>query len=353
MGVDRLTAPNHSDDCFSGDCFARGDGGWASETLRPTPGYSDRLALIDLLYNRMRFVLATCRVLLVSALAMGGVHTAQAQELNCTVNIDDSRLSGSDFSYLDDLEQRIEEYLNTQAWTEDQFLDHERIECNWQILMQEAVGLSEFKARLIVATKRPVYGTAQSTPVARINDESWQFEYQRGAPLVFDVEQFDPLTSVLDFYAFLIIGFDYDTFAPLGGTPYFEEARRIADRAQSTGASGWAGLGSERTRVNLINEILDPRFRPLRKATFSYHLNGLDRFLDETATARQTILEAVQTIADVSQDVSRAYVIDLFFSAKYQELAAVFADAPIRSRAFEILSQVDPAHSSTYERLTR
>jgi hypothetical protein len=276
-----------------------------------------------------------------------------AQELDCTVNINYSQLTGSDFSYLDDLEQRIREYLNTQRWTDDRFLEHERIECSWQILLQQATGLSEFEARLVVATKRPIYGTAQSTPVMRINDESWNFEYRRGTPLVFDLERIDPLTSVLDFYAFLILGFDYDTFSPLGGTPYFEQARRISDRAQSSGAAGWSGLGSDRSRAELVNELLDPRFRPLREAIFEYHLNGLDRFVAETSSARQAALDAVRTIRDVSQDVSRAYTIDLFFSAKYQELTAMFTGASLSSQAYSVLSEVDPAHSSSYQQLTR
>ena len=274
-----------------------------------------------------------------------------AQELSCRVNINDRELSGADYSYLEDLEQQIEEYLNTQTWTDDRFLDQERIECSWQIILQEATGLSSFEAQLIVATKRPVYGTAQSTPVLRVNDPSWSFEYRRGSQLVFDIERFDELTSVLDFYAFVILGFDYDTFSSLGGTPHFEKARRIADRAQSTGASGWSGLSSERTRSQLINELLDPRFRPLREALFQYHLEGLDRFIEETSSARQSILDAVRTMQDVSEDVSRAYTIDLFFSAKYQELAAVFSDASISTQAYDVLSTVDPAHSSTYQKL--
>ena len=299
-----------------------------------------------------RFTSVPVAVLIVVLLVWVSVPTVgTAQELSCRVNINDRELSGADYSYLDDLEKQIEEYLNTQTWTDDRFLDQERIECSWQIILQEATGLSSFEAQLIVATKRPIHGTGQSTPVLRVNDPSWSFEYRRGSQLVFDLQRFDELTSVLDFYAFVILGFDYDTFSPLGGTPYFEQARRIADRAQSTGGSGWSGLSSERTRSQLISELLDPRFRPLREALFQYHLEGLDRFIDETSSARQTILEAVRTMQDVSEDVSRAYTIDLFFSAKYQEIAAVFTDAPSSTQAYDILSTVDPAHSSTYQKL--
>lgn len=287
-------------------------------------------------------------------LAWGRYGTiAPAQELDCTVSVNYSQLTGSDFTYLDDLEQRIRDYLNTQTWTQDRFLDQERIQCSWQILLQDVRGVSEFQARLVVATTRPIYGTAQSTPVMRINDESWNFEYRRGSPLVFDLDRIEPLTSVIDFYALLILGFDYDTFSPLGGTPHFERARRIADRAQSNGMAGWTSLGGEQSRTRLINELLDPRFRPVREAAFQYHLEGLDRFIEETASARQTVLDVLRTIQDVAQDAAQAYVIDLFFSAKYQELTALFTDAALSSQAFNVLSTVDPSHSSTYQRLTR
>jgi hypothetical protein len=276
---------------------------------------------------------------------------ASAQELDCSVSLDYSQLSGSDFGYLDDLERRMREYLNTYSWTDDRFLDHERIACSFQVILQEAEGLSQFRARLIVATKRPIYGTSQSTPVVRINDPEWRFEYSRGAPLVHNLEQFDPLVSVLDFYAYIVLGYDYDTFDELGGTPHFERARQIAERARSSGGSNWAALGTERGRLDLVSELLDPRYRPFRQAMFAYHLEGLDRFVSNTEKARQNVLDALQKIQSVSQTVSRGYALDVFFSAKYQELTALFRNASMSGRAYNLLTQMDPSHSSEYNRL--
>jgi hypothetical protein len=288
--------------------------------------------------------------LLLGALT-GAVHPAHAQELNCSVNVNYSQLSGSDFAYLDELQQRIREYLNERTWTEDRFLEYERISCSFQIIMTEAISLSEFRARLIVTSDRPIYGTAQSTTVLRLNDEDWRFEYSRGTPLVFDLDQYSPLTSVLDFYAYIILGYDYDTFSELGGTPYFEQARRIADRAQSAGGAGWSSVSNDRSRTDLIAELLDARFRPLRVAYRDYHLRGLDRFVDQTTPARQTVLDVVEQLRGLEQEVSRAYTIDLFFSTKYQELTAIFEDSSVSDRAYNLLSQADPSHSSTYNRL--
>lgn len=299
---------------------------------------------------------APCRGVLLAAtlgiaLAGAGAQDAQAQELNCTVDVDYTQLSGSDVEFLDDLERRIAEYVNDRSWTEDRFQDVERINCSMQIIVGEAVSLTEFRARLVVAARRPIHGTAQSTPVIRISDEEWRFEYSRGTPLVFNLEQFDPLTSVLDFYAYVILGYDYDTFSALGGTRHFERARRIADRAEASGGSGWSSLSGDQSRVELINELLDPRHRPLRQALYEYHLNGLDRFVTETDAARQTVFDVLLDLQELDRTLNRSYVLSIFFAAKYTELTAIFLNARISDRAYELLTQIDPSHSSEYNRL--
>jgi hypothetical protein len=278
---------------------------------------------------------------------------AEGQELSCRVQIDRSQLSGSEFSFLDDLERRIREYMNTQDWTDDEFLTHEQIACDLRIIILEAVSLSEFRSRLIVTTRRPIHGTAQSTVVVRINDPEWRFEYGRGTSLNFDLEQYDSLTSVLDFYAYVILGYDYDTFSELGGTPFFETARRIAGRADGSGDPGWATVSTQRNRRQLINDLLAQRHRPLRKVYHDYHLNGLDRFVKDPPKARQAILDVVQRLRTLDQSLSNSYPLDLFFSTKYQELTAIFRDGDLQDRAYNLLTRVDPSHSSEYERIVQ
>lgn len=280
----------------------------------------------------------------------GGV-SVQAQELDCSVSVNYSQLSGTDFSFLDELSNRIEAYLNEHAWTDDRFQDHERIDCSMQIIVQEATSLTEFRARLVVATLRPIYGTMQTTPVVRLSDPNWQFSYARGTSLRHRPEQYDPLTSMLDYYAYLILGYDYDTFSQRGGTPYFERARQIAERARSRGGAGWSEVGGSQSRTDLIDQLMDSRYQPLRNAYFTYHLRGLDRFLTDTDQARQTVLGVLESLEELNSRVSRSYAIDVFFSAKYQELAALFEGGPLSSQAYGILSQLDPSHTSEYDRL--
>lgn len=291
-------------------------------------------------------------VLLVCALVL--VAPARAQELSCRVQIDDSQISGaeSEFDFLDDLQRQIQEYMNTRSWTDDRYLSHERISCSMQIVILESVSLSEFRARLIVTARRPIYGTSQSTVVARINDPEWRFEFSRGASLNYDLDRYDPLTSVLDFYAYLILGYDYDTFSPLGGTSHFQTAQTVADQAEGSGDPGWSSVGTQQNRVQLLSNLLAPRHEPLRRVYYEYHRQGLDRFVQETDAARQKMMEVLKTLQTLTDRLSRSFALTLFFSTKNEELTAIFAGSDMESQAHSLLVQMDPSHSSQYDRLT-
>ncbi len=149
----------------------------------------------------------------------------------------------------------------------------------------------------------------------------------------------------------IVLGFDYDTFSPGGGTPFFERARRISDIAQSSGASGWSTIGADRSRTDLITQIMDPRFDALRKAYYEYHFGCLDHFVSDTDTAREVLFEVVEGLQTLAMNESRSYYLDQFFATKYQEIAAVFQGSRLSSQAFDILAQVDPAHLSEYNRM--
>lgn len=289
-------------------------------------------------------------VILLSFLLAG---PATAQELNCRVQIDDSQLSGaeSEFSFLNDLDQEIQEYMNTRSWTDDRYLPHEQISCSMQIVVLESVDISEFRARLVVTTRRPIYGTSQSSVVVRINDPEWQFEFSRGASLNYDLDRYHSLTSVLDFYAYLILGYDYDTFSPLGGTPHFETAQIIADQAEGSGDPGWSSVGTQQNRVRLLSNLLDQRHEPLRQVYYDYHRLGLDRFVEETEAAREEMLEVLKTLQTLSNRLSRSFALNLFFSTKSAELTAFFAGSDLESQAHSLLIQMDPSHSSEYDKL--
>ncbi len=280
------------------------------------------------------------------------VPSVSAQELNCRITVDFSALSGNEFAFLNDLQEEIERYFNGRSWTEDRFADYERIDCTVGITFTEAQGLDRFVAQIAVGSTRPIYGTPRRSAIFQIIDSQWQFQYNRGQPLIFDTNRYNALTSLLDFYAYLILGYDYDSFSELGGAPYFERARQIAELAQAQGDPGWLSIGDDRTRTTLVRQLLDARYLPLRRAYFLYHLGTLDRFTRNQETAWQTGFSAIQGIYELFLEVSRKYATDLFFAAKSNELVQLFEDADeVRSQLYAMLIEMDPARSSDYDRL--
>lgn len=290
-------------------------------------------------------------VTLLFLLLLPAWQVAVAQEFFCSVDVNNSQLSGNDYSYLRDLAREIEAYINDRAWTNDRFREEERIECRMQITFLEAVTLTSFRASLVVSTRRPIYGTTQALTIVSISDQDWRFDYAQGTPLIFDIDRYDPLTSVLDFYAYIVLGYDYDTFSPLGGTPHFERARLIADLAQSQSAPGWSPLGNDRSRGELIAQIQEPRFQPLRQAYFDYHFNGLDKFIIRPDESRAAVLEVLTSLRDLYDQVSRSYVLDLFFMTKSTELISIFLDSPLAGQAYDLLTTVDPANLAAYDQM--
>ena len=280
------------------------------------------------------------------------VDETAAQELDCTVRIDMSALSGTDeFSHVTQLKPLIEEYMNNRAWTNDRFRPEERINCDMEITMLSgsSAGTKSFTAQLTVGAHRPIYGSTQNTNVTQIADGSWFFTFEPNSSLLYDPDRFDTLTSVLDFYAYIILGYDYDSFAPFGGQPHFERAQQIVFLAPQGGA-GWT-VGSEKTRGTLISELLDPRLAPVRQAYFDYHYRCLDHFVQDPSKSREAALEALTAIQGVISDVSNQYVTDLFLATKNQEIVGIFEDSGQASDAYGILLDIDPSRSSIYDRL--
>ena len=302
----------------------------------------------------MRFPLLALALLLGPLAGVALAPPAAAQELRCSVAVNRAQLQGDEFAFLDELRDDVAEYFNNRAWTEDVFQERERIDCSVQIVLTVAEGLTDFSGEVIVRASRPVYGTAQPTTLLLINDGDWEFRYTRGQALVFDPDRFDTLTSVLDFYAYLILGYDYDSFSPLGGTPHFERARRVAELARANNAEGWsAEFGESRSRFDLVRELLDPAFSPLRRAHYTYHYEVLDHFLLRPQEASwETATGVMRDLHELFlQFNTRRFATDVFFTSKYQEITALFEEAPTRSEAYALLSEMDPAHLSEYDRL--
>lgn len=274
--------------------------------------------------------------------------------MNCTVTINDRQISGSSYEYVSELGPALERYLNENRWTDDRYEEHERILCSIRILFTDVDGNQNFTAEAVITARRPIYNTTRQTSTFIINDSNWTFNYPRNKNLIYDELQFDELTSFIDFYTYILLGFDYDSFSELGGTPHFNKAQNIFELAQNTGAPGWGrSIGAQRNRYGLINDITSSSYRDLRSAYYRYHRLGLDRFTENPEQARNEILEALDQIRETKRVTSNNYLFDIFFGTKYSEIVAALRESSpsIRTAAYNILRDVDPANTSEYRKL--
>ncbi len=277
-----------------------------------------------------------------------------AQEFNCSVSVNDRQISGSSYDYISELERDLQDYLNNHRWTNDRFEEHERILCNIQVVITGADSNFNYMAEVVFTMRRPIYNTNQQSLAIVLSDNNWRFNYPRNKNLIHDDMQFDDLVSFIDFYAYIMLGFDYDTFAELGGSRHFNQAQNVFDLGQNSGVQGWGrSIGAQRNRFGLITDLSNPAYEDLRRAIYRYHRLGLDQFTIDDKIARTQIFNALELLRENKRVTSNNYLFDIFFSSKYTEIVALFRDADVETRleAYNLLREVDPAHSSEYERL--
>ena len=276
-----------------------------------------------------------------------------SQVFEVSVDVNTAQITTTDYDYLDQLAPMIKEYLETNSWTDDRFQEVERIRVNIQVIIN-SVDERFFTTTMLISSERPIHNTLQVTPVLIITDNNWVFEFGPNHNLLFDAYQYDPIASVLDFYANLILGYDYDTFSEKGGEEFFRNARRLSDMGEGSGA-GWSGTGTRRSRSDLITQLLNPDYEDFRKALYRYHRHGLDLFTQDPDKSRDNILEAFDMIHQSQRRTTARYPFDLLFSAKHREFRAIFMDADTERRleAYNRLITIDDSRISEYERLQR
>src|SRR5687768_5475538 len=196
-------------------------------------------------------------------------YPSLAQELSCNVTINATQITTSDRGIFRDMETAIEQFLNSRKWSNDAYKIHEKINCNMLITITKMPAIGSFSATVQIQAARPVYNTDYSSLIFNFADRDWEFEYIESAQLEYNDNTFTSnLTSMLAAYAYLIIGVDYDSFAELGGTPYFQKALQVANNAQQANRAGWQALGSNRYRYWNIENYNNPQMVEIRKTSY-------------------------------------------------------------------------------------
>ena len=277
-----------------------------------------------------------------------------AQELNCSVKINIQKLQTADPRIFETQEQAMAEFMNNTKWTEDVFEPQERIQCNILLTLQEELSPTSFRAELSIQSSRPVFGTNYETAVFNHIDNELVFTYEQYQPLIFSRNSYNNnLSSVLSFYAFVILGLDYDSFSLYGGEPYFLNAQELINTIpQSVAGQGWSPSGSNvnRNRFWIVENLLSPRVRPMREAMYAYHRLALDIMYQDVAKGRAIMSDALENVLKVNQTYPNSVAIMMFVNAKSQEVIEIFKLGTPREKeqAVRVMSRIDGSNAGRY-----
>ena len=278
-----------------------------------------------------------------------------SQELNCQISILTPQIQASDKSIYDNLQTELRDFMNNRKWTNDDFLNQERIECSMVITISERVSTEDFKASIQIQSRRPVYSSSYDSPMLNHQDNDFTFRYIQDQIIDFDEQNINSnLTAVLGYYAYLIIGLDYDSFSPEGGTPYFAKAQTIVNNAQRLPDRGWKAFETSRNRYWIVENLMHVSFKPFRNFLYVYHRQGFDKFSDNIVEARAAITDNMNELKKVYQDKPNSFLLQIFFTSKADEIVNLYSQATNeeKNRALAILTLVDPANTLKYQTIT-
>jgi len=279
-----------------------------------------------------------------------------AQELRCNISISAQKIQGANRTMFETMQSDLYEFMNNRKWTDHQYSMDERIECSFFINLDEQISSDEFKGSIQVQARRPVFGSSYETILLNIKDNDFHAKYIEYQTLEFnETSNKDNLTNILAYYAYVILGMDYDSFSPEGGTEYFQKAQTIVNNSQNAREKGWKAYESERNRYWLVENILNKSYSGFRSCTYQYHRQGLDLMADKAPEGRMAIAESLKSIQKVFRSRPSLYILQVFFDAKSDELVNIFSKSfpDERNRVTVILNEVDPSNGSKYEKILK
>lgn len=296
----------------------------------------------------MGFEMKKIAVICFSVLLMQ-FSVAIGQELDANVEINNEQLPNAARDRLNNFKSQVEDYLNNTKFTEGNW-EGDRIKCTFNIFFTGAIDETTYSAQLVVVSQRPVEGSQRNSLMLNVLDNQWAFVYEKNQSMYFNQTDFDPLVSLLNYYAYLIIGFDMDSYYRLGGTDFFSKALNICIKGGgSKFAKGWQLESTSYNRRALIDNLLNARYQQLRQDIFDYHYNGLDIFTANNAAAVNNMVKLVRNLEKVKAQLdARSVFLKVFFDAKAGEIVD-YLKGKVDNSVFESLRKIDPPHISKYD----
>ncbi len=280
-----------------------------------------------------------------------------AQELDCRVQISYNQIQEtSNRKMFQEMQSAVYEFMNNTVWTNHVFKKDERIECNIRIELKEKVSADEFKGSIQVQSSRTVYNTSYKSPVFKHIDKDFRIRYVEFEPLEFSISTHQSnFTSILAFYAYVIIAMDYDTFGMQAGTPFFQKAEQIVQNAQNAQETGWKAYESTKNRYWIVHDMLHDTYSPLREAMYTYHRQGLDRMYEKPDEGRSRVEDAIMELKEVHNKRPGSFLMSLFVDAKSDEIVNIFSEGfpDQKNRVVRIMEEIDPANASKYQKILK
>ncbi|WP_224482632.1 DUF4835 family protein [Robertkochia aurantiaca] len=276
-----------------------------------------------------------------------------AQELNCTIIVNSEQVEQTNQQVFKTLERSLNDFVNKSKWTNRNLEPDERIDCSMQLTIT-SFDANTFTANLQIQSNRPVYNSTYQSPVFNYQDRQFTFNYLEFEPLFFNPNVFESnLTAVITYYIYIILGVDADTFEREGGTPFFKRAQSIVNLAQGSGYSGWQQTDGNRTRWELVDNLLSNTFREYRLALYNYHRLGMDNMTDNAMLAKQSIAGSMKLFERLNNTRPNSFVLQTFFDAKAEEIAGIFSGGPKMDivNLVNTLNKVAPLYGETWSRI--
>lgn len=284
-----------------------------------------------------------------------------AQELNCKVKVLGEKIQSTEKSVFTALERGITDFLNSRKWTSDDFSQDERIECTILINLTGKSGEDVYDATMNIQASRPVYNSGYNTSIFNFLDRKLRFRFSEFSTFNFDDNRVtgndalaSNLTATLAFYAYMILGLDYDSYKLNGGEPLFKRAQNVVTNApEGDGIQGWKAFEDKTNRYWMVEQMLNPRFNDFHQVWYAWHRQGLDYMSSKPEEGTAKILAGLNLLSRINQENPNSAVIQLFFTAKSDEITRILAQKGRQERTpfIGLLSAMDPANNQRYNAL--
>lgn len=293
----------------------------------------------------MKKIFAACMVFLSGEIL-------SAQEFNCKVKINADQIEGTYKQKFSTLETDLSEFINNRKWSETKFSNVEKIDCTLQFTIKSISSQDRYVAELTVQSRRPVFNAAYTTSTFNFKDNEIEFNYLENEPIVYTDHTIESnLVAIVSYYMYMILGMDFDSFSPEGGTPFFRQAENIVTICQTINEKGWKAFDNNKNRHALVTGILEEKMKPFRTLWYEYHRKGLDDMAQSAEKGKSVITKSLSYLEQMQNANSMSVLLSVFMDTKSDELINLYSKSnqTEKDNVYKLLTSIYPAYSQRLE----